>query len=240
VRRQARRVRIQTVVAAVVLTELGGDPAYAVGARRFARPVTEEQGAAIAGALADEMDEGTEARARAAAAQGDTIACAPGCSACCEVMVMVYRPEAARVARWLLADENRGARERFRAAYPGWRDAAGSAPVELGARFAAGDQRGYDRLRLEQFRRRLMCAFNHEGRCTIYPVRPLGCRNAHAVGSSARCAADSPEPPVALAFVPLERLLDGANRLLRAAHNATPGAARHRPQALCAAVFDLL
>lgn len=223
-----------------LVAELGAHPGYALGARRFPRPVSDDDAAAIASALADEMDEGAALRARAAAEQGDTIVCAPGCSACCEVMVMVYRPEALAVARWLGADENREAREHFRAAYPAWRDAAGDTAAELGARFAAGDARGYDRLRLAQFKRRLMCAFNRDGRCTIYPVRPLGCRNAHALETNARCAADSKVPPTALAFVPLERLLEGANRLLRAAHNASPKAQRHRPHALCAAVHDLL
>ena len=32
--------------------------------------------------------------------------------------------------------------------------------------------------------RRAMCAFNHEGACSIYPVRPAVCRKAHALDTS--------------------------------------------------------
>ena len=35
---------------------------------------------------------------------------------------MIFRPEAARVARWLDRPENAAFRAAFRAAYPAWRD----------------------------------------------------------------------------------------------------------------------
>jgi Fe-S-cluster containining protein len=32
-----------------------------------------------------------------------------------------------------------------------------------------------------------MCPFNHDGACTIYPVRPSVCRLAHAIGTNEHC-----------------------------------------------------
>jgi uncharacterized protein len=222
-----------------LVAALSADAGYAIGARRFPRPVADDDAVAIAAALADEVDEGTAARAGAAAERGLTIACAPGCNACCEVTVMVYRPEALAIAHWLRRPENEAARAAFLAAYPGWRAAVGDAPERLSDAFVAGDAAGYDALLLSTWRKRALCAFNHDGRCAIYPVRPIGCRNAHALDTHALCPPDAPRPPAALAFVPLDRFMHTATRLLRATHNAS-GGARHRQEAVCASVKRLL
>ena len=39
------------------------------------------------------------ARASAATDLGKPLACGPGCSGCCEELVMIFRPEALRIAR---------------------------------------------------------------------------------------------------------------------------------------------
>lgn len=223
-----------------LVTDLNSKPSYATGERAFPRPVTDDDAIALAEALAEVVDEATAARAGIAAKQGMTIACKEGCNACCEVMVMVYRPEALAIARWLDMPEHAAARASFLAAYEGWRAAVGDVPERLTERFVARDAAGYDALHLEQFRRRMLCAFNHEGRCAIYPVRPLGCRNAMAIDTSDLCAADSERPPVTLAYAPLTELLQSYTRLLRAAHNANAPKARHRQESVCAAVYRLL
>ncbi|MSP60939.1 MAG: hypothetical protein EXR72_11460 [Myxococcales bacterium] len=222
--------------------ELAGKASYATGARPFPRPVGDEECSALAAALAAQVDLGTAARARVASESGFTIACREGCNACCEVMVMVYRPEALAIARFLDRPENAAARAAFLAAYRPWRVAVGDAPERLTDRFVAGDPVGYDALHLLQFRRRVLCAFNHEGRCTIYPVRPLGCRNALALDTHELCAADHPSgrAPAALAFVPLDRFMQSATKVLRAAHNANrPSEERHRQESVCVAVHRI-
>lgn len=85
-----------------------------------------------------------------------------------------------------------------------------------------------------------MCAFNHDGRCVIHPVRPIGCRNAHALDTNARCRADSDRPAAAVSFLPLDEFIKKSTRLLRAAHNASANAERHRNESVCAAVHGLL
>lgn len=152
---------------------------------------------------------------------------------------MIYRPEALAIADWLNQPENAEAKAHFQAAYDTWRTAVGDTPERLSRLFAAGKQTEYDALHMEQWRRRVMCAFNREGSCTIYPVRPLACRNAHALDTDANCRADSERPAAAVNFVPLTRLLHSATRILRAAHNAT-SSRRHEQQSICAFVHSLL
>lgn len=220
-----------------LVSELASDPRYAVGARRFPLPVSDGEAVAIAEALAEEFDSGTAERSRLAAAQGLNIYCRAGCSACCDILVMAYRPETLRIARFLSQPENAAVREGFLARYKSWREAAGDTPERLSALFVAGKQQEYDALHNEHFRRRIRCAFNDEGRCTIYAVRPIACRNAHALDTDAHCCADPPDgrPAAAVGFVPLERFMKDALRILRAAHNATT-TRRHEQESICAAV----
>ena len=199
-----------------LVSELGADSRHAVGSRRFPGVVTDDDAVAIASELAEEFDAGVKQRAELAERANLHIYCKSGCTTCCCVMVMVYRPEALVIARWLLLPENAGAREAFLRAYPVWREAAGEAPEQLTKLFVGGDGKNYDTRHQDYFRKRLLCAFNQEGRCSIYPVRPIGCRNAHALDTDAYCCADPPEGKRAAAveFVPLDRFLKSATSLL--------------------------
>lgn len=219
------------------MSELAADPRYAVGSRRFPLPVSDDEAVAIAAALGEEFEGGTQERARLAAAQGLHIYCRAGCSSCCDILVMAYRPETLQIARFLQQPENAEVKAGFLARYAAWREATGDTPEKLTALFVAGKQAAYDALHNEHFRRRIRCAFNEDGRCTIYEVRPIACRNAHALDTDAHCSADPPggRPAAAVGFVPLERFMKDALRILRAAHNATT-TRRHEQESICAAV----
>lgn len=219
--------------------ELASDPGYALGARRFPKKVSEAQAVGLARAMAQEFDHGAARRAELAREAGMDIYCRPGCATCCEIAVMVYEPEARAIAGYLQSEEGAEARAWFQDAYPRWRAQVGDAPERLTALFVGRAGPAYDELHLSLWRRRVRCAFNRDGACTIYPVRPLGCRNAHALSTDAFCGADAPRPAEAVSFVPLDEFLKGATRVLRAAHNAM-GARRHAQEAVCAAVHRLL
>jgi Fe-S-cluster containining protein len=203
------------------------------------RAITLDDATELAAALAAETDRGTALRADAAASAGLTIACAVGCTSCCEEPILVGVAETQRVARWLAAPERADARAAFVAAYPRWRAAVADGPERLADLVAAGAHTEYRRAHDAERARRALCAFNSDGRCTIYPVRPLVCRTAHALDSAERCAAGSTRAPKRLGFVPLDEFVANAARLLKAAH-AAAGGARDRPAALCAAVYQIL
>ncbi len=116
---------------------------------------------------------------------GGRMACHKGCSSCCVSPVLVTEGEAVAVAEWLR--EHPDVRARYEAAYATWSAKLG----ELVAQ--AGEPRDADQnlawcMKAKQ--RAAMCAFNHDGACSIYPVRPALCRKTHALDTNAYCGSD--------------------------------------------------
>jgi Fe-S-cluster containining protein len=149
--------------------------------RRVKLPVIQRADAAgLTGMLHAELD---EAIARRDAYLGNRIACTMGCNACCHTAVVVTEGEAVAVAEWLKDPAHADARARFEHAYAKWRDTLGELVDH------AGDDHGDDITWSTAVRRaNALCAFNHEGACTIYPVRPSLCRKAHAIDSPEHCS----------------------------------------------------
>ena len=90
--------------------------------------------------------------------------------------------------------------------------------------------------------RRSMCAFNDEtGSCTLYPVRPLICRKAHALETPDWCGPHEPDKGrvKVLEFEPVDQFVKRAFALLWATHHAL-GQPRGRAVALCQRVYQLL
>ena len=196
---------------------------------------------AIATRLNQTIDEGTVERAAVGVRQGVPVVCSRGCNGCCEEPVMVWMPEAQVVARWLMDPAQLTVRTRFLAAFPAWQKAAGDGPrrlAELGGRVSHD---AYLAEHQAQWGKRVMCAFNHEGDCAIYPVRPPACRNGHAVGTSARCSGANygGRPASRLEYTPLDDFIARADAVLHAMHVAA-GGDRRRAMALCEAVHRLL
>src|SRR5258708_1191691 len=96
-----------------LMTELDANEGYAIGTTRFPGSVSDADAAEIAEAFANEVDVGTARRAELAEASGHHIYCKAGCNDCCTVLVMVYRPEAIRIAQFLEQPENAAARGAF-------------------------------------------------------------------------------------------------------------------------------
>ncbi|HEX4067539.1 MAG TPA: YkgJ family cysteine cluster protein [Acidobacteriaceae bacterium] len=85
------------------------------------------------------------------------VACKAGCSWCCYQTVGVTAPEAIRIARHLRAMKDAGAREAMLEKLRSVNEAARGTTAEA-----------RDKLQMP-------CAFLIDGRCGIYPVRPLAC-----------------------------------------------------------------
>ena len=124
-----------------------------------------------------------EAIARRDAEIGGRMACHNGCNGCCVSTVLISEGEAVAVSEWLRQPEHAEARARFQAAYPKWK-------AQLGELEGQTDSRPPEETHawmVSVQERKVMCAFNHEGSCTIYPVRPGVCRKAHALDTNAHC-----------------------------------------------------
>jgi Fe-S-cluster containining protein len=210
----------------------------AAPARRV--PIAPVDADAITARLAVQVDRAADARAEASARQGLPVVCSRGCNGCCEEPIMVWAPEAQIVARWLMAPAQAEIRARFLAAFPAWQRAAGDGPRRLAELTARRDGAAYLAEHRAQWARRVLCAFNHDGDCSIYPVRPLTCRNGHAVETHERCSGANAggQPAARLQFPPLDDYLISADAVLRAVHGATRD--DRKVQALCEAVHRLL
>lgn len=114
---------------------------------------------------------------------GGRMACARGCNSCCTSTVLVSEGEAIAVAEWLREPAHADVRARYEAAYPQWRDTLGELIGKASTRESEGTHGWLEKVQQS----RAMCAFNHEGACSIYPVRPAICRKAHALDTSAHC-----------------------------------------------------
>jgi hypothetical protein len=129
-----------------------------------------------------------EAIVRRNAQIGPRLACGKGCNNCCRSPVLVTEGEAVAIAVWLRDPEHVDVRARFDAAYVKWRDALGGLLAQTAEPRTPEQNQAWCLLVLQ---RQAMCAFNHEGACTIYPVRPALCRKAHALDSNEFCGTDA-------------------------------------------------
>ncbi|HKA88859.1 MAG TPA: hypothetical protein VKE22_14420 [Haliangiales bacterium] len=223
------------------MEDLLSDDGYLTGRRRYPRTVSDEEAIAMARHFQAEVDRGTQAREAVAEKQGIKIACHRGCSGCCSEMVLVREPEAMSVAEWLERPENAETRRLFLEAYPVWRAAVGDTPERLSELLYGEDRAAYEQAHVAQWRTGILCAFNREGACTIYPVRPVACRNAHAVDTPDRCypSRTDGKPATRLEFQPVEDFVKLSRRVLQAAHHAVRGP-KSKQEALVHAVWRLL
>lgn len=114
---------------------------------------------------------------------GGRMACRNGCNSCCTSTVLVSEGEAIAVAEWLRQPEHADVRARYESAYPQWRDTLGELVGPTEPRDSEQTRVWLERVQES----RALCAFNHAGGCSIYPVRPAICRKAHALDTSANC-----------------------------------------------------
>lgn len=221
-----------------LIEELGADLEGYAGQKKFPRKLRLDEVADLATFVQDQVDKGVDARAEAIARTDNALACKRGCNGCCEEPIMIFGPEAARVWQWLERPANKEVRRLFLAAYPAWKAQIGDTVEALAERFDT-DPASYVSHHVEAWRKGVLCAFNRDGDCTIYPVRPVICRTGHALNTSARCSGASEESAERATFVPLDDFVKRTRSLLVAAHNAQRGS-RGRPRALPLAVHELL
>jgi hypothetical protein len=188
--------------------------------------LTRDEAAAIATTLHGDMDRGTAARDAEVEAMGRRIACAKGCSTCCNTIIITSEAESLAVARWLARPEQKKKRERFQAKYRHWRATHGDVVERAADACARRDRDALGDAIMEAGRRRAMCPFNHQGACEVYPVRPNVCRVGHALDTPDGCGPDGGAET--LDFVPITQFLASIRPLQDLVQAALPDAPPHR------------
>jgi Fe-S-cluster containining protein len=132
-------------------------------------------------------DAASDMAQRSSERQGRPVSCRAGCAACCRQIVLASEAEARRLRALVeaLPEPKRAeVRARFAEARRKLEEAglleALQAPESFGP--------GVAELGLAYFRLRLDCPFLEEERCTIYPERPLACREYLVVSPAESCS----------------------------------------------------
>jgi Fe-S-cluster containining protein len=156
-----------------------------------AGPVSVEELLPVLYAFADACLSAVTAQAEEA---GLRISCRPGCGACCAQLVPLSEAEASRLAR-LVRDmpEPRSAQvqERFRKLRARL-ETAGLWERLLDTQ-ALPDLEARRRIGMEYFALGLPCPFLENQSCSIYPDRPMRCREYFVTSPAVHCADPSPE-----------------------------------------------
>jgi Fe-S-cluster containining protein len=210
----------------------------ASGDRKFHRKVRVDEAAGIAAFLQTQVDAGIAERDAQIAREGKVIACRRGCAGCCEEPIMVYRPEAARIALWLEQPDNAETRDYFRTSYPAWRARVGDTLSRLSATFVTNPD-GYREAHIAAWNRGVPCPFLRDSACTIYPVRPIVCRTGHALDTAEFCNGAATASATRATYVPLDKFVARARGLLAVTHHAARGP-KGRVEPLPDAVHELL
>ena len=184
--------------------------------------------------LTDQLEAAIDARAELLQRHGERIACGRGCHGCCYPVAVATEPEVVRIARWLDEPEQAEVRAAFVAAYPVWRERLGTALDDVIGVVDRAPAEETDRAFAAAFQRRALCAFNRDGACTIYPVRPALCRNAFALDTSEHCGPDGGGLARYYRHEPTEALLSSIQGILGMAHASLRRGAAREP--LCVAV----
>lgn len=213
---------------------VAGLQAERAGVRRL--PVfTADDAGALSRGLYRETEQIDEARERAATAAGETIACKRGCNACCRTAVVVTEPESIAAAQYLA--EHPDAKAKFEEAYPAWRERLGDQLDDMMASHRAGDQEA-SRAKFWAIKAEaVMCPFNHDDACVIYPARPHICRLTLVLDTNEHCQPGAERGPTLMGFRAYDDYMDRAGPLLLTAHRRLRN---DMPEPLCDAVHRLL
>lgn len=130
-----------------------------------------------------------------AASIGRPVTCGKGCDACCSQPISGSLFEAVLIQLYLESDPAK--KEQFLTKYETWRSSIGN-PQEYSRTIHSGilakimgekDASDYDRKAVEEFNlnKDLGCPFLEEHCCSIYPARPIVCRQLLSVDDPLKC-----------------------------------------------------
>jgi Fe-S-cluster containining protein len=134
---------------------------------------------------------------------GQTISCKAGCGACCRHMVSLSLFEAEALCAWIRTLPESRQQELARRFHDAFLKLADAGIIDRMAKkgwLTEGDAAA--RLILDYLYQRIPCPFLEDERCSIYPIRPLICRE-HLVTSAPQHCVDPAKLQVAPVYLPL-------------------------------------
>ncbi len=225
--------------------EIGGD-ALAITVTLPAGPTTMAPLLPVFHGLSDALVARSEANSVAA---GKPISCRIGCGTCCRQAVPISPAEARGIAATVAAMPA-PRRDVVMARFDVARATLDAAGIDRTPEtFLAIDPRGRGAISEAYLEQRIACPLLENESCSIYPDRPLVCREYLVTSPAANCdeptidAIDKVDVPgLSYAFIATDAKLEGTGRLLLvdalawAAANPAPPAAVEAPQLLMAVI----
>ncbi len=132
---------------------------------------------------------------------GETVSCGPGCGVCCRQVVPVSRGEAVYLRRCLATlptERQEALRHRFTEACISFK--SGGILEPLRSFDSMPDPKEQQDLGMRYFSLGVSCPFLENSSCSIYPWRPMACREYLVTSPASACASPSPST---IAMVPL-------------------------------------
>lgn len=182
--------------------------------------------------LARQISEGmTEIALEHERAAGRSISCKAGCAACCRMLVPIAPAEAVRLAEVVAAlpeERRRAVEERFAKAVQRLEQIGlleARAPRGRSALRSAkkGAKAAWEDVSKRYFKAQIACPLLEDEACSVYPERPMICREYHVTTPASLCATLSPAVRgVARPVRMSEVMADAANRLVERADFSVP------------------
>lgn len=124
---------------------------------------------------------------------GKTVSCCNGCAACCRQLVPISTIEARRLSDLVesMPDHRRVEISRRFESAVSHLDSVGLLPRLAG--LTDGDRDGRIAAGIDYFREGIACPFLEDESCSIYPERPIACREYLVTTPAVNCAAPTPE-----------------------------------------------
>ncbi len=110
--------------------------------------------------------------------------CHSGCSACCSMLIEIFKLEAFVIIEYIKKTNQEYLFDRIENTYNIVKDLITESPL------GTDNKDEIEKFKVDYFKKKIPCVFLVDGRCSIYPVRPVNCATYHSYGLYKECLKD--------------------------------------------------
>lgn len=110
--------------------------------------------------------------------------CHVGCKACCSMIIEIYKLEAFVIIEYIKRTNQEYLFKRVEDVCSEIKDIVTTSPL------GNNNHDEIEKFKLEYLKKKIPCIFLVDGKCSIYPVRPINCATYHSYGKSEECLKD--------------------------------------------------
>lgn len=111
-------------------------------------------------------------------------ACHSGCNACCSMIIEVFKFEAFVIIEYIKKTNQEYLFDRIETIYDRMNSIIAESPL------GTGREEEITKFKSDYLKNKIPCVFIVDGKCSIYPVRPINCATYHSYGIAEECLLD--------------------------------------------------